>query len=160
TSDSGLGSLRQAILDSDAAVGGTNTIEFDIPGAGLQTIAPVTPLPPITTPVIIDGTTQPGFAGTPLVALPSQPPGSPEPLVISASDVTIRGVSTHGVTIEATSDQVLIADVHPQGATAQLTLLDPHGQMLVRSDGLSGVDPDAVIQEAIAAGDYALKLGS
>jgi hypothetical protein len=39
TNDSGLGSLRQAILDANAA-GGTNTISFLIPGAGVQTRLP------------------------------------------------------------------------------------------------------------------------
>ena len=33
TADSGPGSLRQAILDSNAATGGTNTIDFAIPGS-------------------------------------------------------------------------------------------------------------------------------
>src|SRR5271157_1539609 len=61
TVDSGPGSLRQAILDSDAATGETNTIDFSIPGDGVQTIAPSTALPAITAPVIIDGTSQPGF---------------------------------------------------------------------------------------------------
>ena len=40
TGDSGPGSLRQAILDSNAAIGATNTIDFDISGSGVQTIAP------------------------------------------------------------------------------------------------------------------------
>jgi hypothetical protein len=58
--DSGPGSLRQAILDSNAATGVTNTIDFDIPGPGEPTIAPVSPLPMITNPVWIDGFSQPG----------------------------------------------------------------------------------------------------
>ena len=66
TADSGPGSLRQAILDSNAATGQTNTIDFDIPGSGVQTIAPLSPLPAITNPVLIDGFSQPGYAGTPL----------------------------------------------------------------------------------------------
>jgi hypothetical protein len=65
TSDSGLGSLRQAILDANAA-GGTNTINFTIPGAGVQTIIPLTPLPTITSPVTIDGYTQPGSSANTL----------------------------------------------------------------------------------------------
>src|SRR5262249_40499628 len=56
--DSGPGSLRQAILDSNAATGGTNTIAFNIPSAGVHTIIPVAALPTITNPVIIDGTTE------------------------------------------------------------------------------------------------------
>ena len=77
TADSGPGTLRQAILDSNTAAGGSNTIEFAIPGTGAQTIALSSPLPLITTSVLIDGTTQPGYAGTPLIALGGLSPGSP-----------------------------------------------------------------------------------
>ena len=69
TSDSGPGSLRQAILDSNADAGDVDRISFNIPGAGVRTIAPLTGLPAITQPVVIDGTTQPGFAGTPIIEL-------------------------------------------------------------------------------------------
>ena len=68
TGDSGPGSLRQAILDADSVPGLTVTIDFAIPGTGVQTIESITPLPPITAWAIIDGTTQSGFAGTPLIA--------------------------------------------------------------------------------------------
>ncbi len=65
TGDSGAGSLRQAILDSDAG-GGANTIDFDIPGSGPQTIT-VTGFPTINTSgtvtsLLIDGYSQPGSA--------------------------------------------------------------------------------------------------
>ena len=59
TADSGPGSLRQAILDSNAATGG-NSINFNIPGTGVQTIALQSALPTITTAVVIDGYSQPG----------------------------------------------------------------------------------------------------
>ena len=59
TLDSGAGSLRQAILDANALVG-SDSIEFNIPGAGVRTISPATGLPLITSPVEIDGYTQPG----------------------------------------------------------------------------------------------------
>ena len=49
TNDSGAGSLRQAILDANAQAG-TDTISFNIPGGGVHTIAPATPLPTITDP--------------------------------------------------------------------------------------------------------------
>src|SRR4051812_21987771 len=45
TSDSGPGSLRQAILSSNAASGVTNHIDFAIPGPGVHTIALASPLP-------------------------------------------------------------------------------------------------------------------
>ena len=63
TGDSGAGSLRQAILDSNiSASSNRNTIAFNIPGAGPHIIAPAIALPPIIEPVIVDGYTQPGSA--------------------------------------------------------------------------------------------------
>ena len=59
TADDGPGSLRQAINMANAE-GGTNTIAFDIPGSGPQVIMPQSALPPVTSPLIIDGYTQPG----------------------------------------------------------------------------------------------------
>jgi hypothetical protein len=59
TNDAGAGSLRQAILDANAAAG-ADTIVFDIPGAGVHTITPLTDFASITGPVTIDGYTQPG----------------------------------------------------------------------------------------------------
>ena len=59
TSDSGAGSLRQAILDANANPG-LDTIAFAIPGAGVHTISPSSSLDPITDPAIVDGYSQPG----------------------------------------------------------------------------------------------------
>jgi hypothetical protein len=61
TNDAGAGSLRQAITDANAD-GGTNTINFKIPGTGVQTINLMDPLPAITDAVTIDGYTQLGAA--------------------------------------------------------------------------------------------------
>src|SRR5262245_52386643 len=61
------GSLREAIILANNEPG-LDTIAFQI-GSGLQTIQPPSKLPDITDAVIIDGTTQPGFAGRPLVEL-------------------------------------------------------------------------------------------
>jgi Bacterial Ig-like domain (group 3) len=59
TNDSGVGSFRQALLDANAAAG-LDTIAFNIPGAGVHTITLTSILPLITSPVLIDGYTQPG----------------------------------------------------------------------------------------------------
>ena len=63
--DSGVGSLRQAILNANTNPG-PDTITFNIPGSGVQTIAPASALPQITDAVSVDGTTQPGYSGTPV----------------------------------------------------------------------------------------------
>jgi hypothetical protein len=156
TADSGPGSLRQAILDSNTASGGSNTIKFDIPGTGVQTIALSSPLPSITTSVLVDGPTQPGFAGTPLIAFGGQSPGSSDPLAVSGGTVTLRGLAIDSVSIDATADERLIAVVAAQGAASQLSLLDAQGHVLVQSDGVSSDNPGDVIDENLAAGDYSL----
>jgi hypothetical protein len=68
TADSGNGSLRQAILSANLSAG-TDSIRFTVGGAGVVNIIPRTELPALTGPVIIDGATQPGFAGTPLIRI-------------------------------------------------------------------------------------------
>jgi hypothetical protein len=68
TADSGAGSFRQAILDANAN-GGTNAIVFQISGTSPFSIVLASVLPAITAPVVIDATTQPDFAGKPVVEL-------------------------------------------------------------------------------------------
>ena len=63
TNDAGPGSLRQAMLDSNATMD-VNTIDFNIPGAGVQTIVALSPLPQISQAVAIDGYSQPGASKT------------------------------------------------------------------------------------------------
>ena len=94
TDDSGPGSLRQVILDANANPG-TDTITFDIPGTGPHTITPLTELPAITDPVIIDGTTQPG------AGCDSWPPTLNVEL-----DGTNAGTGANGLTVSA--DDALI----------------------------------------------------
>ena len=63
TLDAGAGSLRQAMLDANAAFG-TDVINFNIAGAAPYIITVTTALPMLTDNggVIIDGTSQPGYA--------------------------------------------------------------------------------------------------
>lgn len=60
--------LRAAIQEAnDEAL--LDTINFNIPGGGVRTILPAAALPDITQPVIIDGSTQPGYSVTPVIEL-------------------------------------------------------------------------------------------
>jgi titin len=54
------GSLRAAIVGVNASADPSNTINFNIPGSGVQTITPPIELPRITNPVTINGYSQPG----------------------------------------------------------------------------------------------------
>jgi parallel beta-helix repeat protein len=96
TADSGTGSLRQAILNANGNPG-PNTIAFNLPGTGLQTIKPTSPLPAITNSVLLDGTSQPGYAGTPLIVLNGQSAGSAVAgLTVTAGSTTIEGLDIGG----------------------------------------------------------------
>jgi CSLREA domain-containing protein len=88
TCDAGC-TLREAI-DAANANPGVDFIHFDIPGAGPHTIHPLTPLPDITETVSIDGSTQPGFAGTPVIEI--------------AGD--LAGVDADGLWIAGNSSQI------------------------------------------------------
>jgi len=111
-------SLREAIEVADGTLGfnalsvpeqaqvvlspGIGLIKFAIPG-GLASyrIEPSSALPAITAPTIIDGTTQPGFAGKPIVELvgdgvPTLRYGSRVPaygLTLAAMGITVQGLA-------------------------------------------------------------------
>jgi IPT/TIG domain/S-layer homology domain len=99
TADSGAGSLRQAILDANGNAG-ADTIAFDIPGSGIQTIALAAGLPAVTGSVTIDGYSQPGSSAN------TNPPGQGTNAVIL---IELNGQNTpnlSGLTIGATGVQV------------------------------------------------------
>jgi parallel beta-helix repeat protein len=90
--DSGAGSLRQAIDDSNAAAG-KDSIAFAI-GTGAHTISPLTALPALTDTAgtIVDGSSQPGFAaGAPVITI----------------DGTSAGAGTNGLQIQGGLSTVL-----------------------------------------------------
>lgn len=99
--DSGAGSLRQAMLDANTNPG-MDTITFNIAGQSRR-IQPQLGLPDITDPVVIDGSTQPGFAGTPIIELNGSL-SAVRALFVNAPGSTIRslvinGFSTGGISI-------------------------------------------------------------
>jgi hypothetical protein len=95
TADSGGGSLRDAIMSANATPG-LDTIDFAI-GTGAQTISPTSVLPTITDPVSIDGTSQPGYSGTPLVRVDGAGAGaSATGFVVTAGSSTVRGLEITG----------------------------------------------------------------
>ena len=94
TADSGPGSLRQAILDAVSAPAAT--VDFEIPGGGVQTIQTVSALPVINKGLVIDGFSQPGYAGTPLIEIDGAGAGSSDGLTLTSSRTTIRGLVIDG----------------------------------------------------------------
>jgi parallel beta-helix repeat protein len=116
TNDSGLGSLRTAIIGSNSAMGATiNTINFQIGSGGAQTIALRSALPTVTQAVTIDGTTQPGAGVAPRVVLDGTNASSGvSGLTVAASNSSVKGLavdhfSEYGIEVSGVSG-VTIAD--------------------------------------------------
>jgi probable HAF family extracellular repeat protein len=110
TNDTGAGSLRQALTDANANAG-TDTVVFNIPGSGVQTIAPASSLPNLTSPVFIDGTTQPGFAGQPIIEISGASAGTCLIIPAGGSGSTVRGLvinrcGGHGISIDGSNNVI------------------------------------------------------
>ncbi|MCM3871930.1 MAG: DUF4214 domain-containing protein [Pyrinomonadaceae bacterium] len=93
------GGLRRAIADANSNPG-ADTIVFNIPGAGVQSIVLESGVLEITDPVFIDGWSQggAGYTGPPLIevtAPPSQSATGPG-LIINTNSSTVRGLVLNG----------------------------------------------------------------
>jgi titin len=140
--DSGAGSLRQAIITAN---GNTTTtpdiIDFKIPGSGVQSINLASALPTISKPVTLDGTSQPGYAGLPLIVLNGANAGSSAvglSLTSGASGSTLKGLAVDsfaggGVQINGGSkDRIAQDDI---GVNAAGTTAEPNGGFGVLLEG-------------------------
>ncbi|HET7695311.1 MAG TPA: right-handed parallel beta-helix repeat-containing protein [Vicinamibacterales bacterium] len=108
TAGNGPCTLRAAIQQANA-VAGTDTIHFAI-GTGLQRINVGSALPIITSPVVLDGTTQPGFVDRPLIEVNGN--GAPGGIQVTAGSSTLRGLavtgfSGDGITLKTKGGNVL-----------------------------------------------------
>jgi len=112
TADNGPGSLRQALLDANDSPG-ENLVLFNISGPGPYVINLESPLPEITSPVIINGWSQPGFAGLPLITVTGTAlSNGADGLVLYAGNSTVRGLVLNGF---ATGIKVLGGNTAIQG---------------------------------------------
>jgi hypothetical protein len=99
--DSGPGTLRQALLDANAAVGG-NVIQFAFPGDPPYTIQLLSPLPALEDTVTIDGWSHLQFTGLPVIEVNGTNLVVPQPetdsvgLRIIAGGVVVRGLTLNG----------------------------------------------------------------
>ncbi len=185
TNNSGPGSLRQAILDSNQAPGGPNTIDFGIQGTGPRFIHLTSPLPAPTVPTILDGTTQPGYSGSPLISVVGDVLSAADPLSVGPQ-LSLKGVSVGGATftgsapvdnlaivsasfsvpgapeptypITVSLGGTLVATVTSPANDPTIELLDGNGNVLTRSDGSSSAGTIASIDTYLAPGTYSLRV--
>jgi len=89
TADSGTGSLRDAITKANNA-SDADVIKFAI-GSGLKTISPTSSLPMTKYALTIDGTTQPGYSGKPLIEIRGDKT-SGDGIRVGGGNSTIKGL--------------------------------------------------------------------
>ena len=117
TADSGAGSLRDAIDQANASVGVADTINFNIPGAGVHTINVGSTLT-ITDAVTINATTDDSFAtnsNRPAIVLDGNNAFTGDGLVLTGTadgsmirGLVIRDFSGDGIVIQAGSNNNII----------------------------------------------------
>ena len=121
--------LREAITAANSLAGPDNIV-FNIAPAGAKTIAPASALPVVSEALIIDGTTQPGFANCasgPIVGLDGCGAGAgANGVEISAGSSIVRGLvinsfQGNGILLEtggANSVECNYVGAQPDGTTA------------------------------------------
>jgi hypothetical protein len=142
TLDGGPGSFRQAVLDADAMAGPV-IIRFAI-DMGIQTINLESPLPAITEPVMIDGTSQPGYAGAPLIELNGAGAGpDADGLLITVGGSVVRGLvinrfSLNGIELQNGGGNILEGNYIGTDATGVLPLGNGIGVLISSSNNTIG----------------------
>jgi CSLREA domain-containing protein len=101
--------LREAINAANVN-GSKDTVFFNI-GSGAQTITPTSSLPNLSTPVYIDGSSQPGFAGQPIIEISGASAGTCLNIPVSGGGSTIRGLvlnrcNGHGISIDGSNNVI------------------------------------------------------
>jgi hypothetical protein len=126
--DAGPGSLREAIELANLSTT-ADVVQFNIPSSDLyQTIRPQAPLPQVVAPLTIDGTIQPGYAGSPVVELDGTDAGlGTNGLVIAAPQCVVRGLAInrfagHGVLVAGPRPASPGVPATPGGTGARLEL--------------------------------------
>jgi hypothetical protein len=119
----GPGTLADAIFQANASLG-ADIVQFNIPGPGPHNIVMTTAaLPPVLDQLTIDGTTQPGYSGTPIIQLDNAGPALIG-LEITASASQVKGLSITGFPtgIKITGSNVIVSSNYigmlPNGVTA------------------------------------------
>ncbi|WP_165227378.1 beta strand repeat-containing protein [Aquisphaera insulae] len=91
------GSLRWALTQAQTDPDPTSQVWFQLGGAGVKTIALGSPLPTVSHPTVIDGSTQGNYTGQPLIELDASAlKTSDVALTVTAGGSTIKALTING----------------------------------------------------------------
>ncbi len=151
-------SLVEAVNASNAMVG-TQVIKFNIPGTGIHTITLSSSLI-LTSSAVIDGTTQPGYSGSPLIEIVPQSSNVPANAIIingatpttydPNTSVTIRGLiinSFAGFGIHISNGQQHLIEKNYIGTDATGTVAKGN------DTGIMMTAPNSIIRDNLISGN-------
>jgi hypothetical protein len=165
--DNGAGSLRQAIFNANTNTG-IDTITFNISGSGVHTISPISALPTITDPLVIDGYTQLGASvntlatgdnAVLLIELDGTNAGaSANGLVINAGSSTVRGLvinrfSNNGVSVQTGGGNIIEGNFIGTDTSGTTDMGNTFNGVLVTSAPTSRIGGSAPTQRNIISGN-------
>ncbi|MHB1558377.1 MAG: Ig-like domain-containing protein [Isosphaeraceae bacterium] len=172
TADRGTGSLRWAIDRANLSNSSLpDTIQFNIPGTGVQTIAPATPLPAVTHGTIIDGYSQPGASAstqaqgdnaTILIDLSGSNLPDGTGLTIDGNGSTVRGIAVGGfsVGIEVQASGVQVAgDFIGTDVTGSVARPNTQVGLLVYGGSGNTIGGTSTADRNLISGNYQLYYG-
>jgi hypothetical protein len=135
----GVTTLREAILYTNT-MAGPDEIRFNVAGGDLVKIDVTSPMPPVTDPVLIDGRTQPGFAGKPIVQLLQIRAGEAV-LDIIGGGTTVRGFILPGIRLRLRDGNIIQGNYLGTDLTGNAKLWGEGIQVLSNNNLIGGIAP-------------------
>lgn len=105
--DAGGGSLRQAITLANGNPG-ADIIEFNIGGAGVKTITLLSDLPIISDQLFIDGSSEPAYAGAPLIEINANGQGNGLEINAAGASSHIHALIINNATLDANASGIYV----------------------------------------------------
>lgn len=142
--------IEQANATANAGASTPDRIEFDIAGSGPHVIAPTSFASAVNEAVVIDGTTEPNYSGSPVVVVDGAPNDRDIGLTLSGTGSTVRGLSVigfnnMGISLSGSGNHTVAGcyiGVHPDGTTPG----NPGAGIYINGDSennlIGGPDPE------------------
>jgi CSLREA domain-containing protein len=144
-------SLREAIDDARVSTG-SDEIQFDIPGSGPHVIILDRSLPAMTGVLTINGTSEPDYAGVPVIVLDGSRLGGEVGLSLSCEACVVRGLSLIGF-----SGRYYSAAITTNGGRVTISEnyigLAPSGAVGANAKGISLHASEAVVRDNVISGN-------
>ncbi len=151
--------LRAALQEANTTPE-TDTINFDIPNAGIHTILPAIALPVVTAPVVIDGTSQFGYTSFPLIEIDGSETagGDVFGLEIRAGNSTIKGLAINnfadtGLVLKTGNQNIVQANHIGINATGDHVKRNIHDGIAIIDSSLNTIGGTSELERNVISGN-------